>query len=586
MARYSPERGALSPDLRPARAAPGAYRRLRWRLRTGLLAASVLPLSFLSLYFHFQYQQTQRASIHSHLRSVAENHRNTADLYLRERLSNLRSTFRQLARALNGHVPALQAWLLGLQQESPAFVDLGLFDAQGTLVGYAGEFPHLVGRCYAKEGWWQTLTQGPADSIISDVYLGFRQRPHFVIALRRQVAGRRWVLRASVDPERFNRFIRRPHLSPEAEAFLVNPRGQRQTQPGSARPTPAATPPSRAEGRLVVRERTVGGQAYITAYAWLAEHQWAVAVRVPRDRVYASLTRARWTLIAFTAVVLVLIVIAVFYYSGALVRHLHRNDRERETLQQELFHASKLATLGEMAAGVAHEINNPLAVVYEEAGMMRDLLDPELSTGMSPDDFQERLGAIQEAALRGRGITHKLLTFARAPEPEPEPTDLNEIVRRAVASRERSFALNEITITQELDAALPPLMVKGGQLEQVLLNLLNNARDAIGDRGTIHIVTGRQGATVVCRVTDSGCGIPEAQLPQIFVPFYTTKGVGRGTGLGLSISYGIIRSFGGDIEVDSTVGQGTTFTLRFPMAPEAPRRGTTPHPLQEVADHA
>ncbi len=565
MARYTPDRGTPTVATQGSQHDAAYYTRLLWRLRTGLLAASLIPLVLLSVYFHYQYEDTHTESVHTHLRSVAENQRNIVDLYLRERLANLRSIFRKISSALPERIPKLDRWLADLRRESDAFVDLGLFDDQGRLVGYAGPFSHLVGTNYSAEPWWCSLEKSRAGAHISDVYLGFRQRPHFVMALSRAVGGRRWVLRASVDPKRFNRYIRRPYLAPESESFLVNRAGVRQTFTGSGSPPQAARPPPRVAGAPVVRSVKVNGTEYIVAYAWLAEHDWAMAVRVPQARAYRELMITRWTLVGFTVVVLVLVIFLVFYYTNRLIRRLTRADEAQETLRQELFHAAKLASVGEMAAGVAHEINNPLAIIYEETAMMRDLLDPEFGTGFDEPEFQDRLQAIQEATLRGRTITAKLLSFSRQYEPDPEPTDFNGVVERAIASRERAFELNEIDIERQLTPDLSPVLIKGGQMEQVVLNLLNNARDAIGTGGRITVSTAAENGHVICKIRDTGVGIGEAQMPQIFFPFYTTKGVGKGTGLGLSISYGIIRSFDGRIEVESEPGKGTVFTIYLPM---------------------
>jgi two-component system NtrC family sensor kinase len=143
---------------------------------------------------------------------------------------------------------------------------------------------------------------------------------------------------------------------------------------------------------------------------------------------------------------------------------------------------------------------------------------------------------------------------------------LNEVICRVVASRERTFELSEIEVVRELAPDLPKVLVQPNQMDQVILNLLNNARDAIGKEGTITVTTRVKEGEVVTSVQDTGCGISEAQMPQIFFPFYTTKGVGKGTGLGLSISYGILKSFDGRFEVESEVGKGSRFIIYLPVA--------------------
>jgi two-component system NtrC family sensor kinase len=244
---------------------------------------------------------------------------------------------------------------------------------------------------------------------------------------------------------------------------------------------------------------------------------------------------------------------------------LKASDAEREKLRGQLFNAAKLASVGEMAAGVAHEINNPLAIIHEEASLLKDLLDPQFGQQADLGEFRERLDVIVEATLRGRTITRNLLAFAREHDPVLELLDINEVVAKVLETKEREFRASNIELRKEFSAGLPRVLINRNQMEQVLYNLLNNARDAIERDGRVCLRTRREGLEVQTEVEDTGCGMSEEQMEKVFFPFYTTKGVGKGTGLGLSISYGIIESFGGRIEVRSRVGEGTTFTLALPI---------------------
>jgi two-component system NtrC family sensor kinase len=247
------------------------------------------------------------------------------------------------------------------------------------------------------------------------------------------------------------------------------------------------------------------------------------------------------------------------------VGRLEKADKAKEDLRLQLFNAAKLASVGEMAAGVAHEINNPLAIIYEEAAMMKDLLDPQFRQEVDLKDFQERLEAITEATMRGRSVTSKLLAYSRQHDPDPELTDINRLIERVLGVKEQDFKVSDIAVKKDLAANLPLLMVNRNQMDQVLLNLLNNARDAIGDNGALTVRTKLSPPWVEIQVEDTGCGMPPETMERVFFPFFTTKGVGKGTGLGLSISYGIIKALGGRIEVASEVGVGTTFIIFLPI---------------------
>jgi two-component system NtrC family sensor kinase len=539
------------------------------------------PLILLAAYFHFAYGATLRQGIDSHLQSIAENQRNTIDLFLRERVVNVVNRFPAEPVSLPPSAAAMDELLAGLRNESSTFVDVGLFDPNGRLVAYAGPHASLLGKDYSAEPWFARVRESASHSYISDVYLGFRDKPHFIVAVSRSRPDGPWVLRASVDPERFTEFVGRCNLMADASTAIVNAAGQRQTT-RSADGVPGSLPfvPSRESGTRIV-EMSIDGQGHLVAFAWLSEVDWALAVELPTGKAFAPLWRARLILGLIVLGAVGLIVLFVRRSTDRLVAELERADAAREDLKWQLFNAAKLASVGEMSAGVAHEINNPLAIIYEEASMLKDLLDPELGGQLDRAELLERLGAITDATMRGRAITSKLMAFARRHDPEPEPTDVNELVQQVLALKKNDFNVSSIAIERAFDGELPPVVVNRNQIEQVLLNLLNNARDAIEGAGRVTVCTRLEGRFVAIEVEDSGCGMTAAQLEKVFFPFYTTKPVGKGTGLGLSISYGIIKSHGGRIEVESEVGKGTKFTLLLPTS----RRAATTEPrAAESAD--
>jgi two-component system NtrC family sensor kinase len=251
-----------------------------------------------------------------------------------------------------------------------------------------------------------------------------------------------------------------------------------------------------------------------------------------------------------------------------------RDELLKERTRVQLARSERLASVGRLAAGVAHEINNPLAIIYEEAGLMKDALDPQFAHGFDQKEFLESLDAIMEATLRGRSITSKLMAFARKHDAEPEATDLNQVLERVLSIKDHELRVSNIEVQQELAEGLPKVMVNPNQMEQVLLNLINNAMDAISDSGRISLRMRLDGGRVAIEVEDTGCGMSGDQMAKIFFPFFTTKAVGKGTGLGLSISYGIIKALGGSIEVASEVGEGSTFTITLPVVKSEANRLT------------
>lgn len=252
-----------------------------------------------------------------------------------------------------------------------------------------------------------------------------------------------------------------------------------------------------------------------------------------------------------------------FAAQAALAVEHARVFSELRVRQQELVRSSKLAALGTFAAGIGHEFNNLLAGILGYAQL-----------GLTSDDVAEKNEALDvavRACLRGRSITSGLLTFARRSDSQEAIFLLSDVVQETVALVERELAKENIAIVRRL-APVPPTMGDAGQLAQVLLNLLTNARDAMRDQGggTITIELETRDGELILAVSDTGCGIPEHLIDQIFQPFVTTKGARNGstvagTGLGLAISYGIIEQHGGTMSVASRVGGGTTMTIRLPI---------------------
>ncbi len=237
-----------------------------------------------------------------------------------------------------------------------------------------------------------------------------------------------------------------------------------------------------------------------------------------------------------------------------------RDMTETKRLEQQIRNSEKLASVGKLAAGVAHEINNPLG------GILNCLYNLRKGT-LSPQREQEYVASMEDGLRRVQKIVRQLLDFSQQHAPELAPTDINALVERVLVLTNHALVANNIRLQKHLTLDLPPLMVDRHMIEQVLMNLILNSVQAIRSGGSIAIRTHIVDGMCALEVRDSGCGIPATVLPHIFDPFFTTKGTGEGTGLGLSVSLGIVERHGGQILVDSEVGQGTRFTVCLPLAP-------------------
>ena len=242
-----------------------------------------------------------------------------------------------------------------------------------------------------------------------------------------------------------------------------------------------------------------------------------------------------------------------------------REKAVKEALAGEF---GKMATLGWMAASMAHEINNPLAVIGEQAGWLEDLLQEEdLARSANFQEFADAVSKIAYHVQRAQKITRRFLGLARHQEPVQERVDLNAILQETIGFLENEARYRRLAMQTDFEATLPSTTSDSAQLQQVFLNILQNAMDACGRDGEIKVKTVHmaQKNSLAVAISDNGPGIPEERLDQIFAPFFTTKAVGRGTGLGLSISQGIMEGLGGRITVASEAGRGTTFTVYLPI---------------------
>lgn len=259
---------------------------------------------------------------------------------------------------------------------------------------------------------------------------------------------------------------------------------------------------------------------------------------------------------------------------------VEEKTRELRIAQAEAVRGEKLASVGLLAAGIAHELNNPLTGILTFSSLVREAL-PDGS--LEADD----LDLVIKETKRCATIIRRLLDFAREKAPEKKFSDLNALIRDAAQLIEQPARFDDVEIVLELDEALPVVWIDEDLIKQVVMNMLVNARHAIEGAGRITLRTRllpepRRGpgmsepvGMVEISVSDTGCGIPQEDLQRIFDPFFTTKGVGKGTGLGLSVSHGAVQAHGGDIQVESTVGAGTTFRVYLPVAGPGTDNGGT-----------
>jgi len=547
------------------------YKSLTRRIILIMVVVSVIPLLLISGIIRYFFQASYQEKVTDHLKVLIKKHRQNIDTFLSEKLANIQA----LAESHSFDQLTDEAFLsdqLRILQEvyGRSFVDLGVVNDRGVQVAYAGPFK-LKEADYSGALWFKEAMKGT--TYISDVFPGLRGLPHFIVTVQREHKGAKWILRATVDFDAFNSLVENIRMGSTGFAFILNNKGDLQTKPRtkvhpSEEPYASflASPGPAVDDVAAVEQPNGSGDRYIYVVSRLKNGQWLLAFQQTAEDAYSALYAARNITIAiFLLGVLGTVVVAVLL-SRRVVLRIMRADSEKQMMNERVIEAGKLASLGELAAGIAHEINNPVAVMVEEAGWMQDLMEEDsLRDSPNVEEFRQSLKQIRTQGIRCKEITHKLLSFARKTDPRPKIVQLNDLIQEVVNLCQQRARYATVKIITTLDPDLPLVYVSPTELQQVLMNLINNSLDAIDRRGgKVEVRTKTEEGFVVIEVSDDGPGIPEAYLPRVFDPFFTTKPVGKGTGLGLSICYGIITRMGGKISVNSAVGVGTSFNLRIP----------------------
>ncbi|MCP4705967.1 MAG: hypothetical protein GY865_15320 [candidate division Zixibacteria bacterium] len=539
------------------------YREWRRRQIMRMAITYLAPLIILVVYFHYRYIGLEADSHRVHLSAIAEHQANTLDLFMSERRVNLANLVDHPRFHGSPMFEDMTEYLKDLKRVSQAFVDIGFFDSSGVQNAYAGPHPSLESRNYSNENWFKTLKKSRNNFVITDVYLGFRQQLHFTIAVSRTIGDRFLALRATLDPARMYEYIESQQLVGDVTTYIVNQEGIYQLvkeelgYPLYECPIKISSNQPSGFGELQSKE---GSKHY--AFWWLHNTEWAlIAQSIPGTTSFLGTPQSRSLMVS-----LGLFLIAVFVIinrAGKLVEKQKETDQTRAQLE----HAAKLASVGELASGIAHEINNPLAVITEESGLLMDYTDPQFGHKLEEDDLRCRLKTIQKSAFRCRDITRKLLRFVRKTDFDLQEHDIHDIIDCVIDDLlGPEIKVSNISVERNYDRTLGKVRTDFNQLQQVILNIINNAGDAISDnQGVINIETSSRNKKIIISISDTGCGMSPNQLEKVFMPFFTTKEIGKGTGLGLSVSYGIIRGLGGEIEVESTIDVGTTFKLILPI---------------------
>jgi two-component system NtrC family sensor kinase len=545
------------------------YRKLWWDIILATVCFSVVPLFILGGVIYHQFSVSYTAKIMDNMKTLAENRASSIDLFLEERISQLTGLANTQSLAQLQNEDYLNRVFNIIQARSKSFLDLGVIDEEGNHLAYVGPHYSILKKVnYKDEKWFQEVMV--TGVYVSDVFLGFRKIPHFIIAVMVREKNKSWVLRATIDSNIIDNIVQAAWIGKKGDAFIINRENVLQTTPrfGGKVMEPPKAPDFAAATGTTVEHMDFSGETSLFATSIVKLKRWVLVIREAPTEELTPLLQARFWAFLIALGGVVLIIIGAYFTTRAMMKELMRMEQKRAASDEVAMQSSKMAALGKMAAGIAHEINNPLAVIGEKAGWMKDLMGMEDVAGS--ENFQELSDAVNKIeyhVVRAKTVTHRLLGFARRMEPLTERVNINTVLDESIDFLENEARYRNIDIQTNYAPDLPLTTSDQSQLQQVFLNIINNAIDAIGKEGEITINTRmtNKNNEICVEIHDNGPGMPKDVLQNIFDPFFTTKEVGKGTGLGLSISYSIIEKLGGRIMVASQEGQGTTFTIYLPV---------------------
>jgi two-component system NtrC family sensor kinase len=455
---------------------------------------------------------------------------------------------------------SLEQLFIRLKRQYDFFADLGVIDDQGIQQSYWGPYD-LKGKDYSEEVWFkEVIAKG---LYISRVYAGYRQVPHFAIAVSHidpQIK-KIWVLRATIDAITLQRFVNTIKTNVSDDLFLVDDDGFPQTSSEYYGQHFSQTGMKMIPG--IHHGLSGEGENIFYAIGKIKNTPWSLILVEKQYIHHEDWMAFRTRLFTIVLACLVLNLFIVYGLVTMLTKLIRKADELQITMLKEAEHTDRLVSIGRLAAGVGHEINNPLAIINQKTGLAEDLL--EISPAFEhKETIFGCLRGIDKSVERCKAITHRLLGFARRADVHNEILQVNDILREVLVFLENSMMHSRIRVDLQLQDDLPPIASDHLQLQQIFLNIINNGIDAIGKDGTISIISHTVAGEVRVVIQDDGHGIDKEILPHIFEPFFTTKETGKGTGLGLSITHGLIKKLGGDITVRSQIDKGTAFTITLP----------------------
>ena len=542
------------------------FRRM-WNLAVFLTAGvALVPLIAMTLIHYEVTQNAIESEVYNHTMRLVRNTMRTVAYFLDERKTVLDLVAHEYTYEDLKNPTRLAAILENLEKRLGGVVDLGVIDSSGIQTTYVGPYL-LVNKDYSEQASFKKIVE--CGTYTSDFFMGFRNVPHMVIARQYDLPdGFFYVLRATLNIKPVNKALNEIEVSGSGDVFIINHKGVLQTPSryhGNILEKVSLPVPKYFQEIQVIECNTSKGQQLIVGYAYIPDTPFILMIVQQKTELMERWYKTRMELFWFLVVSIAVILLVTLGTATYLVNKIYVADRERVSSLHKVEYSNRLASIGRLAAGVAHEINNPLAIINEKAGLIKDMFTYK---DMYSED-KKLIGLIDSiisSVERCGTITKRLLGFARHMEVSIRSINLREVLEEVLGFLEKEAEYRSIKVSLNVPDDIPEFKSDRGKVQQIFLNLVNNAFAAMEDGGSLDITVKREDEDFIsATVTDTGCGIQESDIKRIFEPFFSTKTKKGGTGLGLSITFGLVQEIGGTINVQSEVGQGTTFIITLPL---------------------
>lgn len=541
-----------------------------WKVAVlGTSAMVLLPLIIMFFLDHYQYKKDFEGELLKPFSSFASHTQQSIASFISQRQMTLLFIAEDNPFKALTDERRLVRLFSNLKKAFGGFEDLSIIDSRGMERAYAGP-DRRPGEGFEDQPWFKEARE--KGTYVGEMKRNLDHSNGFMIVVRHKKDNEdAFLLKAYVNALPLEQLIEAlKGARPAFDAFMVNREGLLQTSSlfyGKAFERLFLSPESLPnEGEIRVLQDKSGRAIVLSSMAVEGTPFRFMAV-APREALTGGLFSRSKRFAVILVVCLLSVLIAVLGFVTHLVSRVYKADRRRVSFLHKLQYTNKMASVGRLAAGVAHEINNPLAIINEKAGLLKDLIT------LKKERSQERVLEIAESILlsveRCGAITHRLLGFARHSEVRFETIHLDQFIRDILLFFGKESEFRGISIHLSAPEDLRPIESDMGRLEQVFLNIIHNAFEALEDGGRIEIALFiEEPNRVGVSITDDGCGISGENLNHIFDPFFSTKGE-KGSGLGLSITYGIVQQLGGKLSVKSREGEGTCFTVMLPVRRDA-----------------